>query len=208
MKKTLLLGILGLAASALSTYGQGVIVLDNYDSYGPYVTYGDSVSFANGTSGAKGALGANVGPGSWTVQAYFASGSVSIPLDPSHIADPGSLGLTAGTGPGSTAGLNDAHAAHAGAFLGNFWGIPGSSAAGGQTYTLEVAVYNGASYASSSIVGHSEAFTMTTSANSSTTPNITGNAMPAFSIFTVPEPSVFALSSMGAAALMLIRRKK
>ena len=191
--------------------GQGVIKLDNYDSYGPNVTYGQTGIPANGTSGALGAQGAAVAPGSWTVGVYFVSGTVAVGADPSGTADPSTLsgGLVLGTGAGSTTPLAGAAANNTpGQFIGNAWRIPGSSPTGGQTYTLEIVAYSGADYASSSFRGHSAAFQVVTSANTAIQPNITGSSMPAFSVFSVPEPSVLALSSIGAAALMLVRRKK
>jgi len=211
MKKSLILGLLSLAATAATTFGQGVIVLDNYDSSGPNITYGQAGIPANGTSGSVGNSGSAVSAGSWTVGVYFVSGTVAVPADPTGVADPSTLGggLVLGTGAGSTVALAGASANHnAGQFLGNAWGIPGSLATGGQTYTLEIVAYSGADYASSGFRGHSGSFQVVTSANTSNTPNFTGNAMPAFSVFSVPEPSVLALSSIGAAALMLVRRKK
>lgn len=181
--------------------------MDNYDSSGPYITFGSSGIPFNGVSGPDGTPGAGLGPGSWTVQAYFAIGTVTVPIDPTGIADPATLGLIAGTGPGSTAGVDNSDAPLPGAFKGQFWGVPGTSAAGGQTITLEIAVYSGSSYDSANYRAHSEAFTIVTSANSSPQPNETGALMPAFAIY-IPEPSAFALSSIGAAALMLLRRKK
>jgi len=216
MKKSLILGLLSLAAVAVTSTsrGQGVIKLDNYDSYGPPITYGGAGVPANGTSGGNGTIGAPVSSGSWTVGVYFVQGTVAIGSDPNStpIGDPSTFsgGLVLGTGAGSTAGLADAAANHtAGQFIGSAWGIPGSSALGGQTYTLEIVAYSGATYASSNFRGHSTAFQVTTSANTAISPNITGSLMPTFGVFVaVPEPSVLALSAVGAAAMMLIRRKK
>ena len=72
-----------------------------------------------------------------------------------------------------------------------------------------IVAYNGANFNASSAVGHSNAFVVTTTANTALQATQTGapNAS-GFSVFTVPEPSVLALSSIGAAALMLFRKKK
>jgi len=79
----------------------------------------------------------------------------------------------------------------------------------GATITLMVVAYNGASYQNATIRGHSTAFTMTTSVGTAFAAN-SGDFETdgGFSVTPVPEPSVLALSGLGAAALMAIRRKK
>src|ERR1017187_6075214 len=98
MKKSLVLGILGLATAAVTSYGQGYITLDNYNG-GPLLTYGAGVP-ANGVSGALGSGGLN---GSWTVGLYFVGGTSGL----SQAAGTGmpDASLILGTGVGSTIGV-------------------------------------------------------------------------------------------------------
>src|SRR5579863_1968334 len=110
MKRSLLLGIFALAATAVSSFGQGQIYLDNYDSEShPAVVYGAAVP--NATPGA--AVTTNVlAGGPYTVGLYFvnqAGNYISdFNSDPSGFADPTTLysgpgTLLQGGGPGSTA---------------------------------------------------------------------------------------------------------
>jgi hypothetical protein len=197
MKKTLLLGMVGLA-SVLSTYGQSTILLDNYQTSGPYIT-----------DQASAPLGAG-----WTMGLYYALGDVtgSVAADPSGFADPGSLGggLALGTGAGSTAAFSTSTFGLDGTALGgSFFAVPGTSGNGGELITVMITAYNGGDYLSSLIRGHSQAFTMTTSSSTSPAANAIGADMPGgFSVVPVPEPTTLALAGLGAAALMIFRRRR
>jgi hypothetical protein len=216
MKKSLLLGLIGFAAAVAQSHAQGLIILDNYFSKGgaggPNVTYGEAGVPANGVSGSSGAVGGALTSG-WTAGFYWVTGSPAIGADPASkpIGDPSTFtgGLTLATGTGSTAGIDTALTGFTpGQFLSQqTFAFPNGIAAGA-TVTLEMVAYNGSSYANSSFRGHSASFTMTVSDPTSNNPNKVGDFMPAFSVFSVPEPSVFALASLGGAFLMLIRRKK
>jgi len=212
MKKSLILGLLGLAAAVAPCFGQGTVFLDNYFTGGPNINYGEAGVPANGQSGAAGVSGAGVNAAGWTMGLYYVVGTQVVPADPNPkpIGDPSVFGgLTLGTGAGSTASIFAPPFSTAGeGFSSGFFAVPGTAIGGGTTITLEIVAYNGADYASSTFRGHSAAFTMAVSSSSSPSPNPTGSAMPSFSVYAVPEPSVFALSGLGAAALMLIRRKK
>jgi PEP-CTERM motif len=216
MKKSLMLGLLALGVSAASTLAQSVIKLDNYNSAGPYVNYGEAGMPANGVSGASGAVGTGLQAG-WTFGFYYALGNVTGTqgTDPNSnpIGIPGTggfaPGLTLASGSGSTAAFASSAFNNPGAAkAGSVFVIPGTSGNGAETITVMAVAYNGADYASSSYRGHSSEFTLTTSSSTSTSPTLVGSGMPAFSVFIVPEPSVFALAGLGAAGLMLIRRKK
>jgi hypothetical protein len=209
MKKSLILGLLGLATCVVTSRGQGFIALDNYDSTAqPKVTYGANVP-ANGVSGSLGTVGAGVTGASWTVGLYFAAGDVtgSVSSDPSGTADPSTLGggLALGTGAGSTTTF------FSGSFAGQFAAASAfqatAQANGLATVTLEVVAYSGATYANSNYRGHSTAFTIPTQPGTSF-PNNVGDFMSTFSVLPVPEPTTFALAGLGAAALMFFRRKK
>ncbi len=219
MKKIFLLGLLGLAVTAGKALGQGSIDLDNYNTSGPYVTYGQSGIPLNGQSGVNGSAGQKIAGNSagispWTVGLYYIVGNVTIGADPNPtpIGDPSTFsgGLTLGTGAGTTAGIEDIRTASLpGAFLaGTVFLVPGTSSAGGDTITLELLAFSGATYDSSLYRGHSAAFTIVTTSSGSPSPALVGLAMPAFSVFIVPEPSALALFGVGGAALVLFRRKK
>jgi hypothetical protein len=207
MKKSLILGALSLAATIATTYGQGQIWLDNYDSTAhPTVKYG---------AGSGGTLNNPVNT-AYTAGLYFVSGSQvgAFAADPTGTALPTSLfsgtgTLTLASGTGATG--NIANATDVFGTLGQY--APAQTyqcgIGAGATVTVMIIAYNDGSYANATVRGHSTAFTMVTSV---------GTAVPAYSgdsetdggfqVLPVPEPSVFALSGLGAAALMLIRRKK
>lgn len=208
MKKSLILGVFGLAATVATTLGQGLIQLDNYDSSAhPLVTYG---------AGTDGTLGAGVGS-AYTVGLYFVNSAGNFTgnfnSDPSGNANPASLynGSTGqfvlGAGPGATGAFDTIDAGFTpGEYAPTSSFNPGLGA--GSTVTMMIIAYEGSSYASAQYKGHSAAFTMTTSTGTAF-PNLSGDAGEAgFSVVPIPEPSIFALAGMGAAALMAIRRKK
>jgi len=207
MKRTLILGILGLAASVATTYGQGFITLDNYDSTAhPLVTYGAGITGETaGTSIGVGA-GYNVGfyyvnvAGNFTAD-FTGGGGIVLPTYT------GSGTLTLATGTGSTAVIADANSLNTpGMYAPTQSFQPGLGA--GATVTMEVIVYKGASYGTATDEGYSTPFTMVTSVGSAV-PNFSGDSENGgITVLPVPEPSLFALSGIGAAALMLIRRKK
>ncbi|MFZ0825785.1 MAG: PEP-CTERM sorting domain-containing protein [Verrucomicrobiia bacterium] len=195
MKWKLLLSILGMAA--VSAFGQSTIWLDNYNTGGPNVTHFN----ANGPG-----LGAG-----YTMGLYYALGNVtgSVSTDPTGIADPTTLGggLVLGTGVGSTAAFyTSAFNTPGEAMAGAAFTVPGTSAAGGNLITLMITAYNGFSYLSSFDRGHSTAFTLTTSAESSPDPISTGTAMPAFYIG-LPEPSTFVLTGFALLSYLALRRR-
>jgi len=197
MKKSIALAIVGLAAAGSPAWGTGVILLDNYDSYGPYVTYGP---------GGNGVVGTGLNS-SYTAGIYYALGNVLslVTPDPSGFANPPTLyaGFNLATGTGSTATF--------GAFgtPGTFRSPQGFAITGnpGDTITAMVVAYNGASYSSSSYRGHSLAFTMPLSAATDPNPNEVGNYMQGFSV-PIPEPAILALGGLGGLALLLLRRKQ
>lgn len=214
MKKSLIIGLLGLAATVAPSFGQGVIFLDNYFSYGQIVKYGDNVP-ANGVSGGLGTPGAGLNS-SWTAGLYWAPGNILGSLTPDStpytngVPTAQNAAFQLATGGGSTAqfaGINIGGAS--GQFAaGSVYTTTGVAAGG--TITVEVIAFNTAdgSYANANWRGHSAAFTMTVSDSSSPTPNAVGSFMPSFAVNVVPEPSTFALTGLGAAALMIFRRKK
>jgi len=207
MKKSLVIGILGLAAVAASSYGQGCIWLDNYLSYGPIFTYGWGVP-VNGVNGGLGSGGLN---GSWIAGIYFTIGTPNI-TDPAGVRMPDAA-LSLGTGTGSTA-----------LFETSAFGTPGefhasqpfnTGAPVGSTITLEIVAYDTAdgSYAAALYRMHTAPFTMTTASLTNPVIPLVGDAMMAAGIsgqvpvLISPEPGTLALVGLGLAYL-LMRRKK
>jgi len=199
MKKSILLATIGLAVSVAPSFGLGYIVMDNYNTGGPDVTYGPGSGVLTGQG-----LGAG-----WTAGLYFAQGDVrsSIGADPTGFANPSTLGggLTLGTGPGSTAAFDLYPFDTPGEFLASTGFQINDNP--GDTITVMIVAYNGSSYATSFDRGHSDPFTMITSANISPDPNKVGDHMPGFSV-PVPEPATVALGGLGLAALLVCRRKQ
>jgi len=210
MKKSVLLGIIGLAAGMATSYGQGFITLDNYDSNGSQaaqlVTYGAGVP-ANGISGAVGSGGLT---SAWTAGLYWAAGTTGLSQGAGNGLPDATLAL--GTGPNSTVPFQ----------LQNAFGTLGAFASIGSwnsgstlntTLTLEIVVYptSAGSYAAASFRGHSAAFSMATVTASSSTQALVNDAagFGPFTVASVPEPTTLALAGLGGlASLVAFRRKQ
>jgi len=115
--------------------------------------------------------------------------------------------LTLGSGLGSTAPINASGTPGRG-FANAFFVVPGTAAAGGTAITVMVVAYDGGSYLGSADRGHSTAFGMTVSPNTSGSPNAVGTFMSSFSVLPVPEPTTLALGGLGGLALLLMRRRQ
>jgi len=199
MKKTLVAAILGLAAVA-SVQAQGNINLYNYASGG---TPANAIVYGAGSGGT---LGQGVVAPGWTVGMYVAAGNIAATVNASFT---GSNDLVTGmgnqaTGPGATTPLGDFEPGEYSA------GFEYNTGVVGGTVTVVVVAYNGANYVSSSVRGHSQAFTMTTTAATETAA-LTGTFMNGFAVSAVapiPEPSTFALAGLGLAGLLIFRRRK
>jgi len=202
MKKVLVAAILGLAAVA-TVKAQSSICLYS-DGTLPAIVYGLN---SGGTSGN------GVGTG-FTVGVYYAQGNVASTINaaiggggtatganPNNLTLVGS-GLTLGTGSGATVATEG---------NGEYYSIPvfvvpGAAPTGSPTVTLVLVAYNGATYETSTIRGHSAAFAMTAVSSPGFAQN-TGAFASTFAVAQVPEPSTFALAGLGLAGLLIFRRR-
>jgi hypothetical protein len=195
MKKALVMGLMALGAVA-SSYGQGHIWFDNYSST-PYmpVVYGSGYAKA----------GQGVDSSNIHVDLLFTLGVAS-----SASTD---LGLSVPINPTS---VDATPAANHGYFQGGIVNIPGY-VSGPVTFQVEAwDTTTGSSYGTAGTRGISFAWQESSLATGSTPANFfaglpgpSGDVThPLLMIPPLPEPSVFALSSISAAALMLIRRWK
>jgi len=204
MKKSIILGILGLTVGVVSSYGQGAVYLDNYVS-----------STANQVF-LSAALGGGLVPAGYTAGLYYdptagANITGAIGADPLGTAIPTSLNaaLVLATGAGSTAGfIGSGYFTPTASFVIQ----PGAATPAQSSYTLMVVAYNGASYATSSIRGHSAAVFEQDAAPSILAGGDIGtffpSGVPLFTVSSVPEPTTMALGGLGLAALLVARRKK
>ncbi len=204
MKKSLILGILGIVAATVSSYGQGAIFLDNYISstYNPIYL------------GPLDPGGQFLAPVGFTVGLYYdltpnQNITGSIAADSTGSADPSTLNsaLIQATGPGATAsiftpGYFSAHS--------SFLIQPGAATPAQNSYTIMVVAYNGSSYDSSTIRGHSAAVYIQDASPTVAGGADIGNFFPANTPMMgfIPEPTTMALGGLGLAALLIARRKK
>jgi hypothetical protein len=198
--KKLLLSLTAGVLSVATMYGQGRVAFNNQSTFAT----NDAVRIGTPNMGA---IGGNVGDGiggdKYSVQLRWAPGTITTQAAfdaaaglTSSAVFTGSSVFLANTGPISTfSGFFDAGSVAMGAPAGTFtmqtwaWysvGFPTYQAAGGNR-------------------GASQLFTVNVTA--SPTP-VNSTVFPGFIVTAVPEPSTFALAGLGAAALLLFRRRK
>lgn len=213
MKKAIVLSVLGIAASGLGAFGQGVIQFGNYTStsYEP-VYYNPNPAFA-----PAGLAGANVNNTAVDLQIYYMLGDQSADTLNTFlsVATAGATtSITPGTNPAGTYKGNPAPTGAIGG-AGGYFTLATQTIAGWSSGSVTFAIIawdstGGATYATSLLTGSSGLWVdngsdiVTVASGSS--PNIADN--PAIMMSTVPEPATMALGGLGLAALIAFRRKK
>jgi len=195
--KKLLLTLTAVAASALTMYGQGRVFFNNSVS-GNLISIHPTLNAAG-----EGAAGANVG-GNYSIQLLWAPQGT-------YASEAAFLAASVGSSPAFTFfGTTGDNGSGAGFFDAGTIPTPVGTSLPAGTYTMMArAWYNNGTFATyASAGGHNQGFVMFTQnapAFPTQTPNTT---FPAFTVGIVPEPSTFALAGLGAAALLLFRRRK
>jgi hypothetical protein len=178
--------------AATVAYGQGNIIFGNYYSS----TQTTGVTYGNGP-----AAGLGVGPeGSATL--FWGASTDTLVLQLSPVAGSTTpFGLGAATGPGAVGGGTGA-----GLFVHNGALSINGGVAGNYAFAIEATgTLDGITY-----IGNSPVVVGATQATAaSPVPNLPNSLYEgSFTVTNIPEPSILALSSIGAAALILVRRKK
>lgn len=189
MKKLLLSGLL--AGISVAAYSQGIVALNN----------ADNANTASASATTNGLFFINTGSGpvliSQDFNAVFLAGT-----DAAHLTTIASfIGANA---------AND-NAAGPGYFFdtsGASYAVPGVLS-GDATFVVQAWIGNFADYASASTKGTSTFLQRVVDPSGSpppTAPSLTGLA--SVTLSSVPEPGTFALAGLGAAALLIFRRRK
>jgi hypothetical protein len=205
MKKTLVLSILGLAAAAVSSYGQGSISFNTYlaaGNSGIITTYGSGGNAGNGIDSTF------TGELLWST-ANIVDAATTAPVTA------GSL-LTAGWNLGSVGTFDTGNAPLAGYIAAPDLSLTASQLGGNNvhlTLYFEVVAFSGGAYATAGQwSGHSATFTGTLVQSPNPTDANQMNNLSPFSVYSVisaPEPSSLALAGLGGfGMLMAFRRKK
>ena len=199
MKKSIFAAVLGMAACAATSYGQGYLVFTSY--------------IANGAVGATTSIfgTGELVPAGYTASLLYSLSPISDPVDFGSASSISSLPAGGLLSANITAGYATSGASTPGYFDGGNAFIPGYVA--DSTVYFEVLAYNGSDYASSAMRGRSGIFTMTSLAASTSTAIPTfgdsGTPMPNFFVAPVPEPTTLALAGLGGlASLVAFRRKQ
>jgi len=198
MKKSIFIAVLGVAAVAASSYGQGYIVFSTYTS--------------NGGAGniAETLVGSTPLGSSYTASLYYALGTVADPVSQTaaSITSPVSGAFTLYTGANSSPVFDNS---------GEATGTPGLGFVDGGLLTIPGYTSGAISFelvaTGPSERGRSGAWTESTIVSSASLPpgyfGDNGTAPAFFVASPVPEPTTLALASLGGlASLVALRRKQ
>jgi hypothetical protein len=218
-KQLLILGAALMTLNSISAFGQGVFlftanknsVFDNFTTQGASVSGGGHTiaGFIWGAPGTSNTvLGAVGNPVSNT--AGVPSSMWSFLSDPNfHLATNSTSGALV-TQPVNASGLQ---IGGIGYLAGSTFTVLGT--VGGNTYTLYAVAWNSIyatpqeAAANGSAIGWSNPFQYASGNGPLSTPlGFSGSGMTAFGVSPVPEPTTFALAGLGAAALLIFRRRK
>src|SRR5262245_20917173 len=141
MKKALLVSILGISMSAVSSFGQGYIVMENYYNSGVDSSTAHYVALALSPGGPY--LGAD-----WSADLLYSIGGNPFAL---------AAGSQTHFYPGSQTGVGDPISTGAGIFMAGTVTIPGYVSGPVQ---FQVRVFNGVDFASSALRGNTPIFTI------------------------------------------------
>jgi hypothetical protein len=194
MKKTLVLGILGLALGASTSFGQSSFEFGTYVSQNFFST---PISYG-ATDVPAGKAGQAIGSG-FSAQAYYSvNGGTTwnlIPGSATFFGTDGDLGSGAGYFYGGTPLLASV--------------APNTSVL---MYVSAVNTVQIGTYAAGELVGQSTPFNITVvDPSSPVLPNFGSTTYAGFTVAgvaVVPEPSTFALAGLGLASLVIFRRRK
>ena len=202
MKKALVASILGIALNVTMSHGQGYIIMENYKLVNGSTPVFAGVTYAAG-SGALSGQYVGAASGFKADLLYSLNGGTSYSL-----AAGSQTAFFSGSHDGGTPTTDGA-----GSFIGGTVTIPGYTSG---SVLFKVEAYNGASYGAGSANGVSAAFTINSlQTNPLLAPDdllqlgagTTSTGLQSFTV-AVPEPTTFALAGLGAAALMIVRRRK
>src|SRR5882724_6828410 len=209
MKKTILLLTSMLATAAV--YGQGQLTFDNFSgTVNPNLT-----TISNGAAG-EGTAGNFIGS-EYSVSLYWLPGTVSqATLDAAITAGTANLFFSTAYGLGAVVpdGLDNTTGAGYFAYVNPvdqsstvvFPGQAGTVTVEADAWWTAAGSYNQA-VAGGMNSGHSQAASIALATGVVLVPNF-NEVVPAFSVGVVPEPTTLALCGLGAASLLLFRRKK
>jgi len=189
-------------------FGQGRVFFNNVSGPADATVAVTVTNNAAAAHAGEGAAGAFVGSDYsimllWAPQGSYASEAAFLAAVVGSGGTTGFFGTTGGSPTTDGAGLFDA---------GTVPNPVGTSMPAG-TYTMQAeAWYNGGTFSTFNLAfaagvntGYSQMFNLAATAFP-TSPNNT--VFPAFAVGTVPEPGTFALAGLGAAVLMMFRRRK